>query len=89
MKSKQPDKRLIGWHIREAETTMKGEHQLPAYVAQLDLSECARILEASPIGLPLLAARRGECRVGKDEERSFEEVIRTWTLHVLSGLERG
>ena len=85
----KPNERLIWWHIREAETTIKGEDQLPEYVARLELSECARILEASPMDLPSLAARRGECRVGKDEERSFEEVIRTWTLHVLSGLEGG
>jgi hypothetical protein len=58
-------------------------------VARLDLGECARILEASPTSLAALAARRDECRVGENEERSFEEVIRTWTLHVLSGVEGG
>ncbi|MCA3748649.1 MAG: hypothetical protein IN808_05855 [Rubrobacter sp.] len=47
------------------------------------------MLEASPIPLSLLAARHPECRVGEDEERSFAEVIRAWTLHVLSGVEGG
>jgi hypothetical protein len=58
-------------------------------VARLRLSECTEILTASPIGLPSLAAKRDECRVEPSEERGFEEVIRTWTLHVLSGLEGG
>ncbi len=61
---------------------MGGERQLADYVARLDLGECARILAS-------LAARRNECRVRVDEKRSFEEVIRTWTLQVLSGLEGG
>ena len=81
--------RLIARHIREAHEGTKGECQLPQYVARLDLGECARILEASPTSLASLAARRDECRVGASEERSFEEVIRTWTLHVLSGVEGG
>ena len=81
--------RLIARHIREAHEAIEGERQLPKYVAQLDLGECARILEASPTDLATLAARRDECRVGESEERSFEEVIRTWTLHVLSGVEGG
>jgi hypothetical protein len=34
-----------------------------------------------PLNLPILAALRDECR-------SFEEVIRVWTLNVLSGVER-
>jgi hypothetical protein len=80
---------LIGRHLREAHKDSKGERQLAEYVARLDLGECARILEASPVDLPSLAARRDECRVGANEERSFEEVIRTWTLQVLSGLEGG
>ena len=83
------DERLIWQHIRKAQTTLKGENQLAEYVAQLEIAECASILAASPISLPLLAARRDECRVGPDEERSFEEVIRAWTLEVLSGLEGG
>jgi hypothetical protein len=58
-------------------------------VAGLDLGECARILEASPTSLASLTALREECRVEADERRSFAEVIRAWTLHVLSGLEDG
>jgi hypothetical protein len=81
--------RLIARHLREAHEGIKGERQLEEYVAQLELGECARILEASPVDLASLAARRDECRVGASEERSFEEVIRTWTLHVLSGVEGG
>ena len=81
--------RLIARHLREAHEGIKGERQLPQYVARLDLGECARILETSPVDLPSLVARRDECRVGASEERSFEEVIRTWTLHVLSGVEGG
>ena len=37
----------------------------------------------------MLAARRDEFRVGPDERRSFEEVTRTWTEFVLSGVEGG
>lgn len=81
--------RLICRHLREAHKGVKGERQLPEYVARLDLGECARILEASPTSLASLAALRDECRVEADEKRSFEEVIRTWTLQVLSGLEGG
>ena len=80
---------LIGWHLREAHERARGEVQLADYVASLDLTECARVLEASPTSLASLAALRDECRVEADEKRSFEEVIRTWTLHVLSGLEAG
>ena len=58
-------------------------------MARLDLAECTRILEASPTGLASLAALREECRVEADERRSFAEVIRTWALHGLSGLEGG
>lgn len=78
---------LIGWHLREAHERARGEIQLADYVASLDLGECARILEASPTSLASLAALRDECRVEADEKRSFEEVIRVWTLHILSGLE--
>jgi hypothetical protein len=85
----KPDEGFIRLHIREAQTTIEGEDQLPRYVAKLELAKCAEILAASPIGLPSLAAKRDECRVEKDEKRSFEQVIRAWTLHVLSGLERG
>ena len=80
---------LIGRHLREAHESFRGERQLADYVAQLDLTECARILEASPTSLASLAALREECRVEADERRSFEQVIRTWTRHVLSGLEGG
>lgn len=40
-------------------------------------------------GLPRLAALRDECRVGRDEGRSFGGVIRAWTVAVLSGAEGG
>ena len=80
---------LVWQHIRKAQETIKGESQLAEYVARLEIAECARILAASPIELPSLAALRDECRVGTGETRSFEEVIRVWTLEVLSGLEGG
>ncbi len=76
-------------HLREAHESLRGEHQLADYVARLDLGECARILAAGPTSLASLAALRDECRVEADEKWSFEEAIRTWTLHVLSGLEGG
>ena len=87
--AREAGERLIGHHLREAHKDIEGERQLPEYVARLELGECVRILEASPVDLPSLAARRDECRVEAGEERSFEEVIRTWTLHVLSGAEGG
>ena len=80
---------IIGLHLKEAHESFHGEHQLADYVSRLDLEECARILQASPTNLASLAALRDECRVEADEKRSFEEVIRTWTLQVLSGLESG
>jgi hypothetical protein len=80
---------LIARHLREAHESSRGEHQLAHYVAALDLGECVKILEASPTSLASLAALRDECRVGTDEKRSFAQVIRTWTLEVLSGLEGG
>ena len=83
------DDDLISRHLRAAHETFRGERQLAGYVAQLDPAECAKILEASPTSLASLAALREECRVEADERRSFEEVIRTWTRHVLSGLEGG
>ncbi len=86
---RETGERLIRRHLREAHEQARGERQLAGYVARLDIGECARILEASPIGLPALAALRDECRVGQDERRGFEEVIRTWTLQVLSGTEGG
>jgi hypothetical protein len=84
---KKPDGRFVWGHVRKAQETIKGENQLAEYVWQLEIAECARILAASPIALPSLAALRDECRVGPEEKRSFEEVIRAWTLEVLSGLE--
>ena len=80
---------LIGQHVTKAHRRFGGEHQLAHYVAGLDLAECARILDASPTTLATLAALREECRVEVGERRTFAQVIRTWTLHVLSGLEGG
>jgi hypothetical protein len=88
-KNPEAGKQLVARHLREAHEHFRGERQLADYVAQLDLGECARILEASPTSLASLAALREECRVEAGERRSFEEIIRTWTLHVLSGLEGG
>ena len=79
---------LVQWHLSKAHN-LKGEHQLAEYVAYLDLAECAEILASSPRNLSFLATHRDECRVGPDERRSFEEVIRTWTICVLSGVEAG
>jgi hypothetical protein len=87
--SREVGEQLFARHLREAHESSKGERQLADYLARLDLGECARILAASPTSLASLAALRDECRVEADERRSFEEVIRTWTLHVLSGLEGG
>lgn len=78
---------LVGYHIRQAHATVKGEHQLAEYVATLGLGQCARILATSPVGLPSFAAQSPQCRVEEDEGRGFEEVIRAWTLHVLSRAE--
>ena len=85
----KPNGGIIERHLRVAHESFRGEDQLAAYVAGLDLGECVRILGGSPTSLASLAALREECRVGVDEKRSFEEVIRTWTMHVLSGLEGG
>jgi hypothetical protein len=85
----KPNGGIIERHLREAHQSFRGERQLADYVARLDLGECARILAVSPTSLASLAALRDECRVGVEEKRSFEEVIRTWTLQVLSGLEGG
>ena len=82
-------KDLVGHHVLRAHATAKGEHQIAEYVARLGLDECAKILAASPRSLPSLVALRDECRVGPDERRSFEEIIRTWTVLVLSGVEGG
>jgi hypothetical protein len=89
MDGREPNGEIIERHLREAHESFKGERQLGDYVAGLDLGECVRILAASPTSLASLAALRDECRVEADEKRSFEEVVRTWTLHVLSGEEGG
>ena len=80
---------VLARHVLRAYATVKGEHELSEYVARLGPDECVEILAASPEGLPYLAARRDECRVGQEEQRSFEDVIRTWTLCARSGLEGG
>ncbi len=87
--NKETPRDAIGRHILEAHATLKGEHQIAEYVARLDVGECARILAAVPEDLPRLAGLRDECRVGRNETRSFEAVIRTWTASVLSGAEAG
>jgi hypothetical protein len=76
-------------HVQKAHKTGKGEHQISEYVAGLGIGECAKILAFEPEGLPRLATLRDECRVRRNEERTFEEVIRTWTVAVLSGAEGG
>lgn len=80
---------FVWQHVSKARETIKGDNQLAEYVAWLGISECAEILAESPEGLPFLATRRDECRVGSKETRSFEEVIKVWTLSVLSGAEGG
>jgi hypothetical protein len=85
--SRSPGGHAVGEHVRRAHEALRGEHQLAEYVAGLEIEDCARILAESKTGLPALAARRDECRVGPDDRRSFEEVIRVWTLEVLSGIE--
>jgi hypothetical protein len=83
------DAHLVWEHIQRARERFRGEHQLEEYVAGLAPEECARILAASPRGLPALARDYDRCRVGAVEERGFVEVMRTWALYVLSGLEGG
>ncbi len=73
---KKSDGRFLWRHISRARETIKGENQLAEYVARLEIAECARIHEASPIELPSLAVLRDQCRVGPEEKRSFEEVIK-------------
>jgi hypothetical protein len=80
---------VLARHVPGAHATVKGEHQLSEHVARLGPDEGVEILVAGPEGLPSLAARRHECGVGQEEQRSFEDVKRTWTLGVLSGLEGG
>ena len=64
----KPHEGDIWRHIREAQTIFEGEDQLPRYVARLEVAECAKILEVSPIELPYLAAKRDKCRVEKGRE---------------------
>ena len=80
---------VLARYVPGTHATVKGEHQLSEHVARLGPDECTEIMAASPEGLPYLAARRDECRVGQEEQRSFEGVIRTWTLVELSGLDAG
>lgn len=80
---------VIGRHVQMAHATIKGEHQLSEYVQRLGLDECVEILAESTASLASLASRHGPCRVEAGEDRSFDEVIRTWTLYVLSGIEAG
>jgi hypothetical protein len=81
------DESEIWRHVQKAHATIRGEHQIAEYVAALEIGECTRILASNPNGLARHAALRDECRVGRNEERSFEGVIRTWTVAVLSGAE--
>lgn len=80
---------IIGSHIEKAHKTIRGEHQLAEYVTRMSLDECVQVLTASEIRLSSLAANHPQCRVGQREDRSFEDVIRVWTLYVLSGAEGG
>ena len=80
-------KERVGYHLLAARTLVRGEDGLAEYVAKLDLGECARILASSPILLSTLAERNPASRVGADEDRGFEEVVRYWTLWVLSAVE--
>jgi hypothetical protein len=83
------DLRVVWWHVRKAQETIKGENQLAEYVARLDPARCAEILLAGSALLPSMARHSDECRIAETEQRGFEEVIRTWTLHILSRIEGG
>jgi hypothetical protein len=87
--AKGPDARLVWEHVLRARERFRGERQLERYAAGLPPEECARILAASPRGLPALARNHDRCRVEADEARGFVEVMRTWALYVLSGMEGG
>jgi hypothetical protein len=84
----EPGGNSVGEHVRRAHDTFRREHQPAEYVTRLEIEDCARILAESQIGLPVLADLRYGCRVGAGERRSFEEMIRVWTLSVLFGIER-
>jgi hypothetical protein len=77
----------LRYHVLAAHAMVRGEHQLAEYAAMLDLGECARILAASPMLLCALAARDPVSRVGAQEDRGFEEVIRARALRIPSGVE--
>jgi hypothetical protein len=66
-------------------TATRGEDRLAGYVAALGLDECARSLAASSEPLSAIAAQAPAARVGREEGRSFEQVIRAWTLRTLCG----
>lgn len=87
--SDPPRENVLGRHLQRAHATVKGEHQLTEYVSRLGLDECVEILAASPVGLSTLASRYGQCRVETGDGRSFDEVIRTWTVYLLSMAEAG
>jgi len=75
--------------VRQAQETVKCENQLAEYVSSLDVAACAEILASGSALLPSIARNRDECRVEETEQRGFEEVMRSWTLHVLSRVESG
>jgi hypothetical protein len=70
------DDGIIGRHLMGAHEGSRGERQLADYVGRPNLGECVRVLKASPTSLASLVVLR-------------EEVIRTRTPRVLSGLEGG
>lgn len=84
-----PDTRLLGEHTLGAHEEFRGEDRLEEYVAGLSAARCAEILSASPLPLPYLVRNHRECRVEACETRGFEEVLRTWTLSVLSDAKGG
>jgi hypothetical protein len=84
----EADMNFVGTHIRQAHA-VRGEHQITEYVASLEPEDCVKILKASPVSLSSLAARSESCRVEIGERRNFDQVIREWTVHVLSCLEGG
>ena len=60
------------------------------FVLEVKLLLLSKVLaDGRELMLPFLATLRDQCRVGRGERRSFEEVIRTWTVEVLSGVEGG
>jgi len=79
----------LRYHVLAAHAMIGGEDRLAGYVARLEVGECARILAASPLPLSELAAGGAASRVGADEGRGFDEVIRAWTLRVLAYVESG